>query len=283
MKTVTLKNGVQVPRLGQGTWFIGDNPKTRVSEIETLRRGIDLGMTLIDTAEMYGSGRSESLVGEAIAPYDREKLFLVSKVLPNNAGRKNIFQSCDRSLERLKTEYLDCYLLHWRGGVPLRETIDCMKELVSRGKIKSFGVSNLDTYDMEELVAIPGGDDAVTNQVLYHLGSRGIEYDLLPWLKKHNMAMMAYCPLAQGGSLRSNLLKSEAVRIIAAEREIDAFQVLLAFALHDPNIMAIPKASTIKHVEKNYQALSVTLTQRDIDLLSEDFPPPTRKMPLDIQ
>lgn len=282
MKTLTLKNGATVPRLGQGTWFIGDDRAARGEEIETLRRGIDLGLTLIDTAEMYGSGRSEDLVGEAIAPYGREKLFLVSKVLPNNAGRRNIFASCDNSLRRLKTEYLDCYLLHWRGGVPLRETAECMMELIERGKIKSFGVSNLDTYDMQELWSVADGSKCVTDQVLYHLGSRGVEFDLLPWLKSERTAMMAYCPLAQAGSLRSNLLRSEAVKKVAEKHGADLFQILLAFSMRDENVISIPKASSVAHVESNFKSLEINLDDQDIAMLSADFPAPTRKMHLDI-
>jgi len=283
MKTIRLKDNREIPRLGMGSWFIGDSIATREGEIEALRYGIERGMTVIDTAEMYGGGRSELLVGEAIEPFAREDLYLISKVLPNNAGRRDIFSSCDRSLERLKTEYLDCYLLHWRGEVPLEETIECMIELQDRGKIASFGVSNFDTDDMQELFSIEGGNQAVMNQVLYHLGSRGVEYSLLPWLKQNNTAMMAYCPLAQGGSLRARLLTSEAVRFVAQQKGVDPFQILLAFAIHDSNVIAIPKASSIHHVEANFNALSIELTDRDMEMLSEDFTPPLTKQPLDIQ
>lgn len=283
MKTINLKNGTTLPRLGMGTWFLGDNRATRKDEIEALRYGIEHGMTVIDTAEMYGGGRSETLVGEAIEPFSRENIYLISKVLPNNAGRRDIFKSCDKTLERLKTDYLDCYLLHWRGGVPLEETIECMMELIQKGKIHSFGVSNLDTPDMQELFSIKDGNKCVMNQVLYHLGSRGIEYSLLPWLKNNNTAMMAYCPLAQGGSLRAGLLTSEAVRLVAHQKGVTPIQILLAFAIRDDNVIAIPKASSIKHVESNLKALSIELTVRDIELLSSDFPPPHTKLPLDIQ
>ena len=283
MKTIILKNGVTIPKLGMGTWFMGDSAATKKSEINALRCGIELGMTLIDTAEMYGSGRSEQLVGEAISPYNRESLFIVSKVLPNNAGRRDIFSSCEKSLSRLKTDYLDCYLLHWRGMVSLDETVECMMELIERGRIKSFGVSNFDIEDMKELYTVNDGNKCTMNQVLYHLGSRGTEYSLLPWLKENKTAMMAYCPLAQGGSLKARLLTSEAVRVVAKQKEADPFQILLAFAIHDNNIVAIPKASTAEHVYSNYKAMSIKLTQRDIDLLSEDFPAPAKKLPLDTQ
>ena len=182
MKTVTLPDGTQVPALGQGTWYLGEQPAVRARELAALRTGIEHGMTLLDTAEMYGGGRSEELVGEAIRPYDREKLFLVSKVYPHNAGRPEIFRSCENSLRRLGTEYLDLYLLHWRGSVPFAETAECMEELVRKGRIRRWGVSNLDTDDMEELWGVPGGAQCQVDQVLYHLGSRGVEYDLLPWL-----------------------------------------------------------------------------------------------------
>lgn len=284
MKTLTLKNGVTVPRLGMGSWFIGDNRAARKEEIETLRRGVDLGMTLIDTAEMYGGGRSEELVGEAIAPYDREKLFLVSKVLPNNAGRRNIFRSCENSMRRLRTDYLDCYLLHWRGGVSLEETVECMMELVGAGKIKSFGVSNLDSHDMRELFSVTDGENCVIDQVLYHLASRGVEYDLLQWLKNERTAMMAYCPLAQAGRLGARgLLRGGVVSAVAEKHGADSVQVLLAFSMRDENIIAIPKASSLAHVESNFQSLEIALDDEDIALLSKEFPPPDRKMPLDIQ
>ena len=283
MKKTTLKNGNAIPRLGQGGWYIGDNHSTRVEEIEALRRGIDLGMTLIDTAEMYGSGRSEALIGEAIAPYNREKLYLVSKVLPNNAGRQSIMKSCEQSLRRLRTDYLDCYLLHWRGSVPIAETVECMHELMAKKRIRSFGVSNLDIDDMEELFGIPGGSDCVINQVLYHLGSRGVEYDLLPMLKRTDTAMMAYCPLAQSGRLQKNLLKSNVVRQLAEKNGATVFQILLAFVLRDKNVIAIPKAASISHVEQNFTALSIDLSDEDVAMLSTEFPAPTRKMALDIQ
>jgi len=282
MKKVTLKDGAILPQLGMGSWFLGDNYNTRQDEIDALRYGIEHGLTLIDTAEMYGGGRSESLIGKAIEPYDRGMLYLISKVLPNNASRRDIFTSCDRSLARLKTDYLDCYLLHWMGAVPLEETIECMMELKDRGKIKSFGVSNFDVDDMKELFFEKDGSNCVMNQVLYHLGSRGVEYDLLPWLKQNNTTMMAYSPLAQGGSLRARLLTSEAVRIVAKQKEVDPFQILLAFAIHDSSVIAIPKASTLKHIKSNIEALEVELTKRDIELLSKDFAPPQTKQPLDM-
>ena len=283
MKTVTLKDGTVLPKLGLGSWFIGDYRATRDSEISALRCGIELGMTVIDTAEMYGGGRSESLIGEAITPFDRDRLYLISKVMPNNAGRNNIFTSCERTLSRLKTDYLDCYLLHWRGGVPLEETLECLLKLRDQGRIKSFGVSNFDREDMQQLFSLTDGEGCVMDQVLYHLGSRGVEYDLLPWLKQNKTAMMAYCPLAQGGSLKARLLTSEAVRLVAIQKKADPFQILLAFAINDADVIAIPKASTPAHVEGNFKALSIELTKQDLELLAADFPPPHTKQPLDMQ
>lgn len=283
MKTLQLKDGAIIPKLGMGSWFIGDSSTTRQDEINALRFGIENGLTLIDTAEMYGGGRSESLIGEAIDPYDRESLYIISKVLPNNAGKRDIFTSCEKTLARLKTEYLDCYLLHWRGGIPLEETVECMMKLIQTGKIKSYGVSNFDTNDMQELYTVQDSNKCVMNQVLYHLGSRGVEYSLLPLLKQNKNALMAYCPLAQGGSLRARLLTSEAVRIVAKNKGVDEFQILLAFAIHDSNVVAIPKASSITHVKSNIESLSIELTDRDIELLSRDFAPPQSKQPLDIQ
>lgn len=207
--------GTSVPRLGQGTWYLGEGRSPRKQELAALRAGMEAGMTLIDTAERYGEGRSEKLVGEAIAPYDREKLFLVSKVYPWNAGEDQIFRSCENTLRRLKTDYLDMYLLHWRGSVPLEETAECMEDLMRRGLIRQWGVSNLDKEDMEELWESSAGQNCRTDQCLYHLGSRGVETVLLPWLRQHNVSLMAYCPLAQSGTLQNQLLPVTRIRFAA--------------------------------------------------------------------
>ena len=277
-----LPDGTAVPRLGQGTWFLGEKSAQRKEELAALRTGIELGMTLIDTAEMYGGGRSEALVGEAVAPYDREKLFLVSKVFPHNAGRKNIFTACENSLRRLHTEYLDMYLLHWRGSVPLAETAECMEELVQQGKIRRWGVSNLDLEDMEELWRVPGGRSCQTDQVLYHLASRGVETVLLPWLRQQGVSMMAYCPLAQGGTLRSRLAGHPVLRELAAEKGCSIWQILLAFLLRDPGVIPIPRSSKAAHTAENAGAADVTLTREDMDRLDRAFPAPRRREPLDI-
>ena len=282
MKTVTLPDGTQAPALGQGTWYLGEQPAVRARELAALRTGIEHGMTLLDTAEMYGGGRSEELVGEAIRPYDREKLFLVSKVYPHNAGRPEIFRSCENSLRRLGTEYLDLYLLHWRGSVPFAETAECMEELVRKGRIRRWGVSNLDTDDMEELWGVPGGAQCQADQVLYHLGSRGVEYDLLPWLARHRVAMMAYCPLAQGGALRRGLLESGALRAVARRHGVTEAQALLAFVLDKPGVVAIPRTGSALHAQENAAAATIVLTDEDRRQLDEAFPPPREKAWLDI-
>lgn len=281
INTVKLPDGTQVPRLGQGTWFMGDNPSKRQEEISSLQLGVELGMNMIDTAEMYGDGRSESLVGEAIRGI-RDQVFLVSKVYPHNAGLKRITESCEASLKRLGTDHLDLYLLHWRGSIPFSETVEGMERLVEQGKIARWGVSNLDTSDMKELSKVAKGTNCVTNQVLYHLGSRGIEYDLLPWQRERSMPIMAYCPLAQGGSLRLGLTENKTVERIAQEHGVQPLQILLAWCIRSGDVIAVPKASTCDHVLQNAAAGAIQLTADDLDQLDQAFPAPTRKLPLDI-
>ena len=292
-RTVTLANGSVVSALGQGTWYIGDSPYTHDSEARALRAGAAAGMTLIDTAEMYGYGRSETLIGDALAgemndaaaeaPLKREDLFLVSKVLPHNAGEPDIFNSCDDSLEALGTDYLDLYLLHWRGNVPLRETVECLESLVEEGKIGAWGVSNFDTDDMEELWRIPAGRNCQVNQVLYHPASRGIEYDLLPWMRAHDVALMAYCPLAQGGDLRRGLMTSPELVEVARRHNCTVAQVILAWDIRDGHTIAIPKASTPEHTLENAGAAQIELDADDIALIARAWPAPNHKVPLDIQ
>ena len=282
MKTIMLKDGTPVPVLGQGTWYMGEKYQKRDQEIAALRYGIENGMTLIDTAEMYGDGASEKLVGEAIEPFAREDLFLVSKVYPWNAGKKHIFKSCENSLKRLGTDYLDLYLLHWMGSVPLEETVSCMNRLVQEGKIRRWGVSNLDVEDLEYLHSVPGGENCQTDQVLYHLGSRGAEVRLLPYLKEFGMPLMAYCPLAQAGKLQSRLLRSDVLKEIAAAHEATVFQILLAFSILDPDVFSIPKASSIKHVQENIDAEKIVLSEKEIAALNEAFPAPEYVYGLDM-
>lgn len=282
MKQCRLPDGTTVPTLGQGTWYLGEKKALEQQEIAALRTGIEGGATLIDTAEMYGDGQSEVLVGKAIAPYDRERLFLISKVYPFHAGKRRIFDACEQSLKRLSTDYLDLYLLHWRGSVPLEETIACMEQLVAQGKIRRWGVSNLDLDDMQELLQLPGGTGCQANEVLYHLGSRGIEYDLWPWLREHHIPVIAYCPLLQGGSLRRAVAKSPAVAEVAAHHGVKPMQVLLAFVLHQEQVIAIPRSGNPAHVRENLAATEIVLTQSELDTLNTAFPPPNRPTPLDI-
>ena len=281
--TVKLKNGVVVPALGQGTWYLGESKAKRKDEIEAIQTGIDLGMTLIDTAEMYGSGRSEELVGEAIKDFDREKLFLVSKVLPSNANRANMRRSCENSIKRMKVSYLNLYLYHWRGSTPLRETVECLEELVKEGLIKSWGVSNFDIDDMEELYNIPNGKNCMVNQVLYHTGSRGIEYSLLPWMFENDVNLMSYCPLAQAGSLRRGLLNSEVLNKIAKKHECDITQVMLAWNIRNGKTIAIPRTGNKSHTILNAGADKILLDEDDFKSIDSVFTPPARKEPLDIQ
>lgn len=281
-RKVRLPDGTMVPQLGQGTWYMGELAGRHKNELESLRMGIGLGMTLLDTAEMYGDGAAERTVGEAIRSFPREKLFLVSKVYPHNADRRRIFQSCENSLRRMKVQTLDLYLLHWRGRVPLEETVACMEELIRQGKIKRWGVSNFDTDDMEELWKTPGGQNCAVNQVLYHLGSRGIEFSLLPWMRAHQVPVMAYCPLAQGGRLRKGLLEHPAVREISEKYGITSEQTLLSFVLSHPDMIAIPKAGKPAHIQQNAAAVLHPLDQEDLAKLDAAFPPPDRKLHLDI-
>lgn len=232
---------------------------------------------------MYGDGQSELLVGEAIKPYKREDLFLVSKVYPWNAGGSKLKNACEQSLARLGTDYLDLYLLHWRGSIPLAETVAGLEELKASGLIKAWGVSNFDLADMEELWQLPDGQNCAVVQNLYHLASRGIDYSLRPWLKEKGIPVMAYCPLAQAASLQGSLLKSPAVNELADKYQVSPFQIILAFVLHQEMMIAIPKASSEKHVQLNRQAADLDLTAEDLALLERDFPKPTRKLPLDIQ
>jgi diketogulonate reductase-like aldo/keto reductase len=280
-RTVKLPDGTSVPRLGQGTWYMAEDPLKRKEEIGALRLGVELGMNLLDTAEMYGEGRSETLVGEAIQEI-RDDVFLVSKVYPHNAGLNRIVRSCEQSLQRLQTDRLDLYLLHWRGNVPLNETVEGMERLVKEGKILRWGVSNFDMSDIKELSLAAQGAHCATNQVLYHLGSRGIEYELLPWQRDHHMPIMAYCPLAQAGSLRRGLIEHPSVKAIAEQHQVKPLQLLLAWCIRNGDVIAIPKASSKEHVVENAAAGLIDLTEENLIILNDAFPMPTRKMPLDM-
>ena len=276
MPTTELPSGVPIPVLGQGTWGVAEGARPRADEIATLRAGVELGMTLIDTAEMYAGGAAEELTGEAIAGR-RDEVFLVGKVLPSNATRDGTIAACERSLRRLGTDRLDLYLLHWRGGTPLAETLDAFSALARDGKIRHWGVSNLDRADLEELVALPGGDAVATDQVLFNLARRGIEYDLLPWCRERNVHVMAYSPIEQG-----RMLADRALEGVAARHGATAAQVALAWLLRLEGVSAIPKASTVEHVRENRAALDLRLTGEDLAELDAAFPPPSGPRPLEI-
>ncbi len=275
MKRVTLPDGTTVPALGQGTWMMAERPGNRRSEIAALQAGIERGLTLIDTAEMYGDGASEELVGEAIAGR-RDGLFLVTKVLPSNASRAGTLKACERSLRRLRVERIDLYLLHWRGGVPLSETVEAFETLRDAGKIARWGVSNFDVDDLEELGEAADLNGCATNQVLYNPEHRGIEFDLLPWQHTRHMPVMAYSPVGHG----SRLLASPVLAAVARRHDATPAQVALAWALREGGVLAIPKAGSVAHAVENAAAATLTLTAQDIVDIDAAFPPPRRKQPL---
>jgi len=273
---VTLPSGETVPALGQGTWQMAETSSRRAQEIEALRLGVELGMTLIDTAEMYGEGASEKLIAEALGA-ERDRLFLVSKVYPHNASRKGVIEACERSLTRLKTDRLDLYLLHWRGSVPLEETVAGFEKLRRSGKIHHWGVSNFDTEDLEELSTIDGGSRCATNQVLYNVTRRGPEYDLIPWMADRRMPLMAYSPIEQG-----RLPKTGILRDIGRSHDASPYQIALAWLLQKPGIIAIPKAASPAHVRDNCRALEIRLSPDELKAIDAEFPPPKRKRPLEM-
>lgn len=280
---MVLKDGTKVSKLGIGGWYIGDDIGAKDEEISSIRYAIDNGVNLIDTASMYGNGASERLIGEALQGYKREELFIVSKVLPSHASFANTIKSCEQSLKNLKTDYLDMYLLHWRGVYSFEETFSAFEELKHQGKIKNWGVSNMDTDDMKEILSTPQGQNCMVNQVLYHLGSRGIEFSLKPFMDKNGILTMAYCPLAQGGRLNKRLLNSNAIKQVAKKHDISIMQVLLCFVLMQTNTIAIPKSSKLKHTKENINCLNIKLDEEDLALLSSEFKAPTYKLLLDIQ
>lgn len=266
--------GESVPALGQGTWNIGDDPRTRGEEIAALRAGIDLGLTLIDTAEMYGDGRSERLVGEAIAGR-RGEVFLVSKVYPHNASARAMPKSCEASLKRLGVETIDLYLLHWPGTVPLAETVQAFEALRRAGKIRHWGVSNFDTDAMRALWRTQGGAGAQANQVLYNMGERGVEWDLCPWLREHGVALMAYSPLDQG-----RLLRKRALAAFARRHGMTPAQVAIAWLLAQQGVIAIPKTGSPQRLRENAAALARPLSSSQLQELDGIFPPPAGASPL---
>jgi diketogulonate reductase-like aldo/keto reductase len=270
MRTLELA-GVQVPVIGQGTWRMGESRDRRKAEVAALREGIERGLRLIDTAEMYGEGGAEEVIGEAIAG-KRDQVLLVSKVYPHNASRTGVAAACERSLRRLGTEHIDLYLLHWRGQHPLEETVEAFERLREQGKIARWGVSNFDLDDLQEL----GEPACATNQVLYNPEERGVEFDLLPWQQRQNMPLMAYCPLGQGGAL----LADAALQWVAQQHGVTTAQVALAWALRQPNVLVIPKASDPRHLAENAAAAELQLSADDLQAIDSTYPAPTRKQRL---
>src|SRR6185437_7493538 len=276
MRAVKLPSGETVPALGVGTWMMGERPRAAADEIAALRLALDLGMTLIDTAEMYGNGGAERLIGEAIAGR-RDEVFLVSKVLPENATRQGTITACEESLERLATDRIDLYLLHWRGRVPLAQTLAAFAALQQAGKIRYWGVSNFDAADMAELAALPQGGGCATNQVLYNLSRRGIEWDLLPWCRTRGVPIMAYSPIEQG-----RLLGQPALTALARQRGVTGAQLALAWLLNQKDVIVIPKAASVEHMRENRAALDLRLTPEEAAELDRAFPPPSEATPLEI-
>jgi len=274
MKRILLPCGESVPALGQGTWHVGDDPSRRQEEIATIQRGIDLGLALVDTAEMYGDGRSEELVGAAIAAR-RHEVFLVSKVYPHHASQRAMLRACEASLRRLRVETIDLYLLHWPGAVPLAETVSAFEALQRAGKIRHWGVSNFDLEKMRQLWRVPGGHAAQTNQVLYNLGERGIEWDLRLWLRDRGLPVMAYSPFDEG-----RLLRQPGLQAFAQACGMTAAQVALAWLMTQAGVIAIPKTGNRKRMDENAAALSRTLSPPQIEELRRLFPEPSGAVPL---
>ena len=267
--------GERVPALGQGTWNMGEDRRRRRAEIAALNLGLDLGMRLIDTAEMYADGGAEKIVGAAIAGR-RDEVFLVSKVLPEHATRRGTIAACERSLKRLDTDRIDLYLLHWREQeVELAEVLEAFTALVRAGKIRHWGVSNFDIDGMQELLRLPGGKAVTADQVMYNLNRRGIEHDLLPWCRRRRIPVMAYSPLDEGRLVRSLDLKR-----IAQQLGATPSQVALAWLLRQNNVIAIPKSASEAHVRENFAALDLRLGKQDLAALDRAFARPKRKLPL---
>jgi len=281
MEMFKLPSGRPVPRLGQGAWRIGEQAARRGSEIAALRAGVDLGLVLIDTAEMYGDGRSEELIAEVIAGR-RADIFLVSKVLPQNASRAGTIAACTRSLKRLKTDYLDLYLLHWRQSEPLDETLEAFVRLRNSGAIRAYGVSNFDRADLEEAAQLGGGAHIAANQVLYNLEQRGIEWGLLPWCREHDIPIMAYSPLGSSGQSLRRLLGDRTLRTVAERHSAAPAQIALAWLLRHPSVVVIPKAGSAEHVRENARALGIELGTDDLRDLDAAFPPPRRETRLEM-
>ena len=281
MGAFKLPNGRAAARLGQGTWRIGEQRARRGEEIAALRLGLDLGLALLDTAEMYGDGGAEELIAEALAGR-RDDAYVVSKVLPGNASRRDTIAACEGSLRRLKTDYLDLYLLHWRQSEPLAETLEAFATLKKTGSIRAYGVSNFDRSDLEECVALPGGAKIATDQVLYGLEHRGIEWELLPWCRERAIPVMAYSPLGSSSSAVRGLLRHRTLQAIAERRGATPVQIALAWVLRQPGVYAIPKAARVEHVRENAGALDIELAADELHEIDAAFPPPGRATSLEM-
>ena len=273
-------NKQSVLAVGMGTWHMGDDPAKEKAEIDALQAGIKAGAAVIDTAEMYGEGNAETLVGKAIQPFTRGDLYLISKVYPWNASADELPKALDRSLARLGTDYLDLYLLHWRGDVPLAETVDALEAAKASGKIRAWGVSNFDVADMEELLRLENGDQCAANQVLYNLGARGIEYDLLPWQAETEIPVIAYSPIAQGDRLGHHFKNDEVLKELAEAKGCTIFQLLLAWTLRQPHVLAIPQTSDSLHMLQNIEACKIVFSKSELAAIDARFPAPTKKQPL---
>ena len=276
IRTTALPSGATMPTYGLGTWRMGEDVRHRADEVAALRHGIARGFSLIDTAEMYGDGEAESIVAEAIGPR-RANVFIVSKVLPQNSSRAHTVAACERSLKRLKTDRIDLYLLHWRGSPPVSETLEAFQALKKEGKILDWGVSNFDLGEMDDVARCKGGAACATNQVLYNLSRRGIEFDLMPWCKKRGMPIMAYSPIEQG-----RILGDATLHAVAARHNATPAQVALAWLIRQDGVIAIPKAGSAAHVDENLAALDLKLTEDDLAALDRAFPPPQGPQPLEM-
>ncbi len=282
---ILLPDGSTMSKLGQGTWQMGEDDEKLQREVDGLKHGIEIGIDLIDTAEMYADGKAENIVGNAITDFDREKVYLLSKVYPENANRHRIYSSVQRSLKLMNADYLDMYLLHWREDADLAEVVYCMEDLKDKGYIKRWGVSNFDVEDMEDLWKVTDGKNCAINQVLYNLGSRGIEYDLMPWQREHGVPFIAYGPVGQAGAQvtqdgvsKAALMGDKNVNAVAKRHNASVVQILLAFVLKEKDMVAIPKAVGFDHIDENAAALALSLTEEDLEQLSASFPAPTKKI-----
>lgn len=268
--------------IGMGTWHMGDSPAKRSQEIEALRYGLENNIEVIDTAEMYGEGNSENLIGEAIQDVKREDIYLISKFYPFHAQEPDLERSLENSLKRLGTDYLDLYLLHWKSSTPLEETIESLEKYVNDGRIRAWGVSNFDAADMKGMWELKNGENCTANQVLYNIASRGIEYDLLPLQRGKSLPTIAYSPIAQGDTRGDKVSSNKVLQKIAKEHDVSVFQVMLAWAIRHNDVLAIPQSSDKKHIQENIDAQSIQLSEAEKQLIEKEFPASNRKTPLDI-